>query len=181
MPSGPFYTQEWFGACTPATVSIFDQSGGSAGPVNTWHRGHVLEPSRRGVTMVALCGDPLQRAEAREDPFEVFWPAAARRMGFRVGGIPSAKASGRGKGDRSQRGSDVACATWLRAIAKFVMSRRLFSCMHARNLQPGAVGGCLHACTKILSHRITEHERPINARFGLRACTQSLCIERPSG
>jgi hypothetical protein len=77
-----------------------------------------------------------------------------------------------GKGGRSQRGSDVACATWRRAIAKFVMSRRLFSCMHAHNLQPGAVGGCLHAFTKILSHRITERERPINARFGLRACSR---------
>jgi hypothetical protein len=53
------------------------------------------------------------------------------------------------------------------------------SCMRARNLQPWAVGGRVHACTIILSRRITERDRPINARFGLRACTQVLCVERP--
>jgi hypothetical protein len=47
----------------------------------------------------------------------------------------------------------------------------MIACMHTRNLQPGAVEGSMHACTKILSHRITERGRPINVRFSLRVCT----------
>jgi hypothetical protein len=47
--SGPFYTDESFCACTAASVNIFDQSGGSAGLVYTWHREHVHERVGRGV------------------------------------------------------------------------------------------------------------------------------------
>jgi hypothetical protein len=48
---------------------------------------------------------------------------------------------------------------------------RDFMCMHARNLQPGAIEGPMCPCTKIVSHRITECRRPINVRFISRACT----------
>jgi hypothetical protein len=59
---------------------------------------------------------------------------------------------------------------------------REFMCMHARNLQPWAIEGPMRACTKILSHCITERRRPINVRFISRArtCMHAISLYRTS-
>jgi hypothetical protein len=66
---------------------------------NAWHRGHVHEHAGRGVTMAfALCRDPRQRAEAREEPAKCSGQQQRGEWDFeRVGYRRSAKASGRGE------------------------------------------------------------------------------------